>query len=390
MTKNNINLKDIEPLTQKGFSDEKISQILGTNRKVIQDFRHLHNLPSGREILKNKREEQIQELLSKGISGGEISRTLHISPATIAKVKKEKNLKSAFDMKMSTEDIEKAMNMAKEGLTDTEIAKNFNVTSGNIGFLRRRRNIKSQFTYDKFSKINKEEFEKLFYMGWNDEDIAQKLNWTKDGIRQYRQRHGYKRENGRIAKDNPLTIDNIEIILGIMMGDGSMECTNRNARLTLAHCERQKEYTYYIADKLSNLKPHTRYSVSKLDVRTGKCYDSYWCDLPANPSLNIIYKHFYVNRVKRIPIELFDNFTWQSLAYLFMDDGSKAACGGQIATNCFTLEDLHKFQGFLKGKFNLDTSINKSHVLYINAKSFRRMIPNIKPYMCECMKYKIS
>lgn len=239
------------------------------------------------------------------------------------------------------------------------------------------------------SKINKNDFEKLFYMGWSDKDIAEQLGWTENGIYQYRQRHGYKRESKREAINNPLTIDNTEIILGIMMGDGSMECNYKNARLSLAHCEKQKEYTFYIANKLANLNPHTRHSVSKLDERTGKCYDSYWCEFPSNPSFNEICEHFYVNRIKRIPIELFHNFTWQSLAYLFMDDGCKTHCGASIATNCFSLEDLHRFQGFLKGKFNLDTTVNKEHILYINADSFRRMIPNIEPYMCDCMKYKI-
>lgn len=389
MTKKDFKIEDIKSFTEKGFSDEKISHILGTNRKVIQEFRHLNNLPSGRTVLREKNDKQIEELLSQGLSGGEISRRLHISASTIAKLKKEKGLKSAFDMKMSAEDIEKAMSMAKEGKTDAEISKLFGVSVGDIWFLRKKRNIESQFTYDRFSKVDRKEFEKLFNMGWGDRDIAKMFNWTENGVYQYRQRHGYKRESRSIAKDNPLTIDNIEIVLGIMMGDGSMECSYRNARLSLAHCEKQKEYTFYIASKLSNLNPHTRHSISKLDERTGKCYDSYWCEFPANPSFNKIYEHFYVNRVKRIPIELFENFTWQSLAYMFMDDGSKLHCGGQIATNCFTLEDLHKFQGFLKGKFNIDTTINKDHVLYINAESYRRMIPNIEPFMCECMKYKI-
>lgn len=389
MTKKNINIEEVKTLTMQGISDEKIAQTLGTNRKIIQDLRHSNNLPSGRTILMNRKKEQIEKMLSQGISGGEISRTLHVSPATIATFKKENSIKSAFDMKMSEEDINKAMEMAKKGMLDNEIAKEFGVTSGNIGALRRKRKIATPFSYERFSKTNKKDFEKLFYMGWSDKDIAEQLGWTENGIYQYRQRHGYKRESKREAKDNPLTKDNMEIILGIMMGDGSMECNYKNARLNLAHCEKQKEYTFYIADKLSNLNPHTRHSVSKIDERTGKCYDSYWCSFPANPSFNDICNHFYVGRVKRIPIELFDNFTWQSLAYMFMDDGCKNHCGASIATNCFSIEDLHKFQGFLKGKFNLDTTVNKEHALYINAESFRRMIPNIEPYMCECMKYKI-
>lgn len=74
---------------------------------------------------------------------------------------------------------------------------------------------------------------------------------------------------------------------------------------------------------------------------------------------------------------------------MFMDDGSKANCGGQLATNCFSIEDLQKFQTFLLEKFNIETTIYKNHTLYIKAKSFRHMKSNIEPYMCECTKYKI-
>ena len=121
MTKKNINVEEIRTLVYKGLSDEKIAHTLGTNRKHIQEFRHLYNLPSGSEVISQKRNSKIEELLSKGMSGGEICRTLHISPATIAKVKKEKGIQGAFDMKMSKEDIDKAMVMAQEGKTDVTI-----------------------------------------------------------------------------------------------------------------------------------------------------------------------------------------------------------------------------------------------------------------------------
>ena len=74
---------------------------------------------------------------------------------------------------------------------------------------------------------------------------------------------------------------------------------------------------------------------------------------------------------------------------MFMDDGSKAHCGGQLATNCFIIEDLQKFQDFLLRKFNIETTICKRHTLYIKAKSFHHMKSHIEPYMCECTKYKI-
>ena len=51
----------------------------------------------------------------------------------------------------------------------------------------------TKFTYSKISKINKEEFEKLFYKGLSDYVIAKELNMSPDGIYSYRMRHNYRR-----------------------------------------------------------------------------------------------------------------------------------------------------------------------------------------------------
>lgn len=385
-----IDMNRFQILYNQGLSDSKIAKELGCSRKTIERRRHKLGLPVNfwqSEV--NRNPALIKQMLDGRKSSIEISRLLNVSVATLTKFKKENNIKGAYDAKMSKEDIDKAMSLAQEGYMDTEIAELFGVTASNIMFYRKNRGIESQFTYNKISKIDNEKFEELFNQGLGDEEIGKILGMSSDGIYSHRMRYGYFRKSFRENELNPLTQDNLEIILGIMMGDGSMECRNKNARLSTAHGEKQKEYSYYIADKLSNLNPHTYVSVSKLDIRTEKKYKSYWIDFPANPAFNEIYKHFYVNRVKRIPIELFNNFTWQSLAYMFMDDGSKANCGGQLATNCFSIEDLQKFQTFLLEKFNIETTICKNHTLYIKAKSFRHMKSNIEPYMCECTKYKI-
>ncbi len=386
----NIDMSRLQVLYRQGLSDSKIAKELGCSRKTVERRRHKLGLPVNfwqSEVKRNP--SLIKQMLEEGKSSVEISKHLQVSVTTIGKFKKENNIKGAYDMKMSKEDIDKAMLLAQEGYMDSEIAKLFGVTAGNIRVHRENRGIKSQFTYDKISKIDNKKFEELFNQGLGDEEIGKSLGMSSDGIYSHRMRHGYFRESFKENKLNPLTQDNVEIILGIMMGDGSMECRNKNARMSTAHGEKQKEYSYYIADKLSNLNPHTYVSVSKLDERTGKRYTSYWVDLPANPAFNEIYEHFYVKRRKRIPIELFDNFTWQSLAYMFMDDGSKTACGGSFATNCFTIDDLQKFQIFLLEKFNIETTICKNHTLYIKAKSFRHMKSYVEPYMCECTKYKI-
>lgn len=385
-----IDLMKMKVLYNQGLNDREIAEKLGCNRELIKDRRHEMNLPSNtwRNSIWN-RVDEVKELFEDGKSSTEISKLINVSITTLSKFKKQFNIKGAYDMKMSSKDIDEAMNLAKKGMMDTEIAKIFGVSSSDIAFHRKNRGIASEFTYDKISKINNKKFEELFKRGLNDNEIAHQLGMSSDGIYSHRIKYGYLRESFKEAKNNPLTQDNIEIILGVMMGDGTMECPNKNARMTFAHCPQQKEYRDYIAKKLSNLKPHLYFHKAVPDKRTGKCYDSYWCNLPANPAFNDIYNHFYVDGKKRIPIELFSNFTWQSLAYMYMDDGCIQGSGGKLATNGFTVKDIHEFQQFLLNKFSLKTTMCKDNTLYIKAKSFRYMKSQIEPFMCDCMKYKI-
>lgn len=388
--KKEIDLTKMKALYNQGLSDTKIAKQLNCKRELIKDRRHKIGLPANywKSPIWNKVDEIIH-LFIEGKSSTEISKLMNVSITTLTKFKKQFNVKGAFDMKMSPEDIDRAMNLAKKGMMDTEIAKIFGVSNSTIAFHRKNKGIVSKFTYDKISKIDNKKFEELFKQGLSDSEIAHQLGMSSDGIYNHRMKHRYFRKSLAEAKNNPLTQDNLEIILGVMMGDGTMECPNKNARMSFAHCPKQKEYRDYIAEKLSNLNPHLYFHKAVPDKRTGKCYDSYWCDLPANSAFNDIYNHFYTDGKKRIPIEIFNNFTWQSLAYMYMDDGFWGKSGGYIATNCFTQQDLKQFQQFLKTKFNLNTSICKSKVLYIKAKSFRYMKSQIEPYMCECMKYKI-
>ena len=112
--------------------------------------------------------------------------------------------------------------------------------------------------------------------------------------------------------------------------------------------------------------------------------------IPANPALKSWYDSFYKNKVKCIPFNLFKYFTSVSLAFMYMDDGSKIGNTYQIATNCFTKEEITKFRIFLLEKFNLETSMFKSHVLYIKQCSANHFTELVKPYIIPSMQYKLQ
>ena len=85
-----------------------------------------------------------------------------------------------------------------------------------------------------------------------------------------------------------------------------------------------------------------------------------------------------------------------ALAIWFMDDGYKCKQGVCFATHCYSLESLEILQQILKENFDL----SKHHVisltgesswrLYISKSKMPRFASLVKPYMLDCMMYKLG
>lgn len=293
--------------------------------------------------------------------------------------------------KLSEQDKEKIYKLAKDGKMDSEIAKEFNVTDGAIFYWRKKLGIKSQFTYDKVSKIDNKKFLQLFNQGLSDYAIARELNMSPDGVYSHRIRHKYFR-NVDLRYNTKIKMSNFQkqVLLGTLLGNSSCRCPNKNPSISCSHCVKQKEYCEYKTFIFNNLGAKCKYHKRNIpDKRNGKLYEYYTMRIPANPSFLSFYKSFYKNGKKRIPFDLFNFFTEASLAFMYMDDGTKTKCSYQIATMCFKRNEIEMFSDFLYKKWGIESSITKSNVLCIKAKSSSLFKFLIQPYICECMKYKL-
>lgn len=299
-------------------------------------------------------------------------------------------------MKKITEE-QKEILIAKyeEGKMDTEIAKELGITRSAVGYWRKKLNLRTKFDYSKISKIDNIEFEKLFNLGLSDYAIAKKLNMSPDGVYSHRIRHNYIRTNNlRLAKEKEALTDlQKQILLGTLLGDASLikgkHCIN--PYLSCAHSIKQKEYCEYKTSFFENIGATCTYHKRKIqDKRNGKYYEDYTMRIPTNLELSNWYSAFYKNNKKCIPFELFEYFTPVSLAFMFMDDGCKINQTYAISTNCFSKEELLEFRKFLFNKFNIETSLFKSNVLYIKKCSSEHFTNLISPYICKCMKYKLQ
>lgn len=390
-----INYNEFYELYQRGLSDTKIANVLHVSRKTIERYRKTQELPSIKDTAKIRNQNiliRAKALFEQGKSNGEVAKELQLSVAHTREIRIKIGYK-AFNCKKLTEEKEKELvSMYNAGMTDVDIANTLSISSALVGTYRHKKGLKTKFNYDDLAKIHKADFEPLFFSGKSDQEIADILGVSVDGVYGFRQRNSYLRESYKINKSIPLTQLNKEVLLGTLLGDSSLTLGNGavNPRLTCSHCIQQKEYLEYKSSLLENLGSKVSTAIRKqYDTRTNKIYTGYTMSLPANPELLPLYKAFYVDHKKVIPMELMSDFSALSLAILFMDDGSKTKNSYQIATNCFSEKEITLFRVFLLQKFNIETTMQKSHVIYIRAKSRDTFTSLVKPYICDCMKYKL-
>ena len=287
---------------------------------------------------------------------------------------------------MTTEQKEQIVELYNQGKTDPEIAQIICMSRSRVQQIRKQLGLQTKFTYSKIAKIDSAKFEELFNKGLSDRDLATELGMSYDGIYAHRVRHGYTRESRKEAKANQISEEQLQVLIGTILGDSTMERRSVNANLICGHNSEKAEYVHYKAHLLSSLNPKIS-EIHQYDKRTNKTYHRTVLRLPANPELNFLYESFYKPK-KVIPIELLSHFSALSLAILFMDDG----CGNKnytIATMCFERQQVEKFAEFLTQKFGLSCSVLGNNILYIKACSRNLFTQIVSPYMCDCMKYKL-
>lgn len=390
--KNNFNEEQFLELYNQGKTDTEIGETMGFNRRYICKHRNKLGLKNRKtERLSLEIKEKIVSLVNEGKTDKEIAKILNIKKHNVIQTRYAYGLAPNKDVLIRGEVEQVVIQLWKEGKMDSEISNITGLNRSTIQLYRKQHNLTSKFTYDKVSKINNKKFEELFNLGLSDYKIAQQLGMSTDGIYSHRMRHNYHRELLTVAKPKILTEYQKAVLIGTLLGDSSFRCNGINPSFSCAHCPKQKELTIHKTEIFKSLGAYYTYSIRNTpDKRTGKYYEAYIMRIGANPELKEWYKQLYPKGKKIIPIPLLKEvFNEVSLAFMYMDDGSKTPCGYSIATNCFSKENIKEFQEFLKTKFNLSTTIHSQNVLYIKACSKDLFTKLIKPYIIPCMQYKL-
>lgn len=223
--------------------------------------------------------------------------------------------------------------------------------------------------------------------------------------------HSFYIGNGQYIKAKDLTVDNIiyhrafaidsfskEILLGILLGDGSLGSKHGiiNGSVDFCHSINQSDYLYETARILGSGNSHVTKRTS------GYGSEILACHYRTNPEFKeFVLANCQRDSKKHITKEWVDELTPVSLAFWYMDDGSICNADNanvrptiNISTNGFSYEECELLVEMLRNKFNITAEIRtkasyKGNVLYLNTENTDKFTTLIAPYICASMKYKL-
>ena len=195
----------------------------------------------------------------------------------------------------------------------------------------------------------------------------------------------------------------LSIIVGSLLGDGSMEKSINGSRFVFYQAKVNGEYLLWLHQVINKLG-YTDKNIPKIYSRKGSTLVGNLDEIRyyyrfrtfTFSSFDWISDAFYPNNRKRIPDFIESYLTPRALAVWMMDDGTSIKNKGfKFSTNSFTLKEIQNLALILKTKYNLKTTIHKSGLnnqynIYIPKASFFILREIVKPYFHPTMLYKIN
>ena len=199
-----------------------------------------------------------------------------------------------------------------------------------------------------------------------------------------------------VGSQNKISQRQRKVLIGTLLGDGTLELNGKYPRLRVDHSNKQKEYVGWKYNVLRNLAANRiRLFCQKKDIRTNKRYSHYKFDTISSYLFYGLYKKFYTNHKKIVPnniIEMLNNPL--SLAVWYMNDGYKRNdCNAlRISTDSYSLKEQKLLLECLKKNFGINARIHKKGKywnIYIPAIETIKFCNIIRKYTIPEMRYKI-
>lgn len=193
-----------------------------------------------------------------------------------------------------------------------------------------------------------------------------------------------------------LNPEQIDILIGLMLGDGCLEKNGRNVRLRMEYSSKQKAYVSWLYEKFKNISGKEPRSVLGRHSKANKFYEKCRFYTFSLECLNDYRELFYQGGRKCIPENIMDILISPlTLAIWFMDDGHKRSdCNAlRISTDSFHYEEQMRLVECLEKNFCLKSRLHKKAQawnIYIPKSDAYKFCDLVAPHIVHSMKYKIN
>ena len=181
------------------------------------------------------------------------------------------------------------------------------------------------------------------------------------------------------------------VLIGTMLGDGTIQARKTDARLHIKHSLNQLSLVEYKRQVFSNI---TCMPVRVFKQKVGeKDYNFAEFVTLIHPEFSKFYRLFYPKGKKVVPKNIGEDLNTLSLAVWIMDDGSSEYAGLSIQTHSFEEKDVGTLMKAIKENFGIETikRMNKGRwVIYFPKASLPKLIETVGKHILPKFKYKFE
>lgn len=350
----------------------------------------------------------------------DLAKYYHVGTSTIIKIVKKYNL-TKRKIKPNKEELQRYLNLH----TNKQTAEYFNLSFGTISKLINKYDLTDMdkelkiVPSNKFPIPNRDLFENI-YLSKSLGDAAAYFGVSESVIDAWRHHFGIK---SKLDKNLPnfFTNEQHELLIGSLLGDGYLsKVIHINSHYAEGHCVEQLDYLKY---KYDILKPFSGlfgvnhgYRIIYIDKNNyysdyNQPVESHFFNTYTSPLFTDLERKWYKRdengnyvfkkvrsklvRIKQLPKDL--KLSPFIIAIWYFDDGyndwnapTRRSRNLTISTQSFTHDECEFLVEMLK-KFGIThCHVNKENRINILSKSFIDFIDMVKPYVVDCMKYKVN
>jgi hypothetical protein len=208
-------------------------------------------------------------------------------------------------------------------------------------------------------------------------------------------------EGTTFAKLKPCSPSEKQLLLGTLLGDGSMQWGSKlHGRIRFTHGQVQEAYCCQKAQVLRSYVKTQPQIVKNRGWGDKSCVFS----TVLTPAFSFMHALAYrpdstnpQKLVKTVTQEWLNLLTWEGIAWWYQDDGTLTQAGGvHISTHGFPQEQVELLANMLtqRGVTAKAQQVKKGQKIYfiivIGAEATRKFIEKVKPYVHESMMYKVN